>query len=96
MKTIKPRFHGTYYVCFISIFSYFNICTFTVSVNGEKLFSVHLKPENRNSFRVQYVNYRSVMWKMENEIAVSQETVSPYGIYNIHSFGLFNEGDTCT
>lgn len=33
---------------------------------------------------------------MENEIAVCQETVSPYGIYNMRSFGLFSEGDTCT
>lgn len=36
------------------------------------------------------------MWKMENEIAVCRETLPPYGIYNIHSFGLFNEGGTCT
>lgn len=82
MKTTKPRFHGIFFVCFISIFSY-NICTFTVSVNGEKLFSVHLKPENGNSFRVQYVNYRSVMWKWKMKLLCVRRQCLPmeYTIY---------------
>lgn len=72
------------------MFSYFK-AIFTFTFTAEKLLCSAWFWELWNSFMVQYVNCRSVMWKMETGIVVCQEIMPPNRIYIVLDYWMKEE-----